>query len=284
MKGHVTTKPNRKGKAALRTPIAVAAAAILWFSGVALGQSTPGDSDDTQAPAQATSSATPERSSQPPTVTFQNGELTIVAFNSTLHDVLESVRLKTGAIMDIPPEATERVFVSLGPGPTRRVLDTLLAGSSFNYILMGSENDPQTLSRVMLSVKPKGNSEIVAEGPAPGPRRTESARVERQQVPAEDAQESKPAQQQASEASASPAGASTTSVKSDEVATADAREKTETAADLNSQSAPEGQSGEGTQTAAYPRTPNIKTAQEVLQDLYARRQAMQQQRQSSPQQ
>src|ERR1700758_5359042 len=45
-----------------------------------------------------------------PTVTFRNGELTIVAYNATLRDILEMVRTQTGATIDIPPDANERVM------------------------------------------------------------------------------------------------------------------------------------------------------------------------------
>ena len=71
-----------------------------------------------------------------PQVSYQNGQLTIVAPNSTLADILRAVRKQTGAEIDIP-EARERVVTRLGPGPARAVLAELLNGSRFNYVLLG---------------------------------------------------------------------------------------------------------------------------------------------------
>jgi hypothetical protein len=57
-----------------------------------------------------------------PHVTYQDGQLTIVAPNSTLADILRAVRKLTGAEMDIPPNANERVVTNLGPGPAPGVV------------------------------------------------------------------------------------------------------------------------------------------------------------------
>src|SRR5690242_8908758 len=38
----------------------------------------------------------------PPEVTFAGGQLTIAASNSTLADILQAVKAKTGAAMDVP--------------------------------------------------------------------------------------------------------------------------------------------------------------------------------------
>src|SRR5208282_6693816 len=44
-----------------------------------------------------------------PEVTYQNGLLTIVAPNSTLGDILRSVRKRTAAEIEVPATASERV-------------------------------------------------------------------------------------------------------------------------------------------------------------------------------
>lgn len=87
-----------------------------------------------------------------PTVTFQNGELTIVSPNSTLGDILRAVRKQTGAEIEIP-EAQERVVTQLGPGPARAIVAELLNGSRFNYVLLGSPQDANVLTRVVLVAK-----------------------------------------------------------------------------------------------------------------------------------
>lgn len=87
-----------------------------------------------------------------PQVSFQNGQLTIVAANSTLGDILRAVRKQTGAEIEIP-SATDRVVTHLGPGPARDVMAELLNGSRFNYVLLGSPEDPNALTRVVLVAK-----------------------------------------------------------------------------------------------------------------------------------
>lgn len=89
-----------------------------------------------------------------PNVAFSGGQLTITAPNSTLGDILREVRKQTGASVDIPGNATERVMGTFGPGPARDVLASLLNGSHFNYVLLGSATNPSALDRVMLLSKP----------------------------------------------------------------------------------------------------------------------------------
>src|SRR5690348_7313707 len=109
----------------------------------------------------------------PPQVTYENNELTIVAPNSTLADILRAVKKLTGADIDVP-SAPERVVTRLGPGPARDVVADLLNGSRFNYVLLGSPDNLSALSRVVLVAK-TGNQEIapnqapVAQMQAPVP-------------------------------------------------------------------------------------------------------------------
>lgn len=100
--------------------------------------------------------------SVPPQVTYQNGMLTIVAENSTLGDILREVHRSTGAAIEVPPNATDRVVAQIGPGPARDVLASLLNGSAFNYVMLGSASDPSTLASVMLTMKPTGPPEPAA--------------------------------------------------------------------------------------------------------------------------
>ena len=95
-----------------------------------------------------------------PQVSYQSGQLTIVAPNSTLADILRAVRKTTAAEIEIPTNATERVVTRLGPGPARDVVAELLNGSRFNYVLLGSPADANQLTRVVLVAK-------TAEAPSP---------------------------------------------------------------------------------------------------------------------
>jgi hypothetical protein len=88
----------------------------------------------------------------PPQVSYQNSQLTIVAPNSTLSDILRAVRKQTGAEIEVPV-APERVVTHLGPGSARDVIAQLLNGSRFNYVLLGSPEDSASLTRVVLVAK-----------------------------------------------------------------------------------------------------------------------------------
>src|SRR5262245_28105961 len=80
-----------------------------------------------QQPVPPAPPATPEHGpASPPEVTFRTGQLTIVARNSTLGDVLNAVRSKTGATVEMPPASTERVVGQFGPGAPRDVMAQLL--------------------------------------------------------------------------------------------------------------------------------------------------------------
>lgn len=108
----------------------------------------------------------------PPTVAYKAGQLTVTAPNSTLGDILREVRKQTGASIDIPGNATERVMGVFGPGPARDVLGAILNGSHFNYILLGSATSPNSLDRVMLFVKTAPapvNQQTTAQAQTPPP-------------------------------------------------------------------------------------------------------------------
>jgi hypothetical protein len=91
--------------------------------------------------------------SVPPEVTYKDDKLTITAHNSTLGDILRAVHTQTGADLDVPANANERVVATLGPGPARDVLATLLNGTHFNYVMLGSPADPTSVQRVVLTAK-----------------------------------------------------------------------------------------------------------------------------------
>jgi hypothetical protein len=104
-----------------------------------------------------------------PQVSYQDGLLTIVAPNSTLSEILRSVRKHTAAEIEIPSAAGERVATHLGPGPAREVMAELLNGSRFNYILLGSPTDSNQLVRVVLVAKtPETPNPANGENAPPG--------------------------------------------------------------------------------------------------------------------
>src|SRR5947209_2953505 len=98
---------------------------------------------------------------QPARVSMRDGLLTIEANNATLADVLAGVRRETKAAIDLPPGASaERVVANLGPGTAQNVLSALFNGSRFDYIILGSQDQPQAVQRVILRAK---------SGPEPAP-------------------------------------------------------------------------------------------------------------------
>lgn len=108
-----------------------------------------------------------------PTVTFSNGMLSILANNSTMADVLNSVRAQTGAQFEMGGvSSADRVYAKLGPGAPKDILAALLDGSRFNFAILGSATDPAAVARVVLMPKSGGASApttTVASNPIPRP-------------------------------------------------------------------------------------------------------------------
>ena len=109
-----------------------------------------------------------EMSPVPAQVTYEGGQLTITAPNSTLADILSQVRARTGTKVEFPANASqERVALQLGPGSPRAVLTQLLQGSPFDYILLGSEQDSNAVTQVMLMRREAGGTQTAATGNIP---------------------------------------------------------------------------------------------------------------------
>src|SRR5207248_3226970 len=104
---------------------------------------------------------TPEQGpSSPAEVNFQAGKLTIVARNSTMSDVLNAVKQKTGAAVEMPAVSSERVVGQFGPGAPRDVMAQLLNGSHYDYVLLGSPADPGALKKVVLMARANGPEQV----------------------------------------------------------------------------------------------------------------------------
>jgi hypothetical protein len=224
---------------------------------------------------------TPEqRPAAAPLVIYLNGKLSITAKNSTLGDVLRAVAAKTGAAIDIPDNANERVVSQLGPAPARDVMASLLNGSHFNYVMVGTENDPNAVARVVLTAKSeKADSGPVVAGTHPvmmngrpmvQPRNALQAAV---MQPYQEMLAAQQAQQEAAE--------NQEPITPAEPAAAPSEPAANTAPAGNTAS--EGAPVEAPPPAEPPRAgtgSGEKTPVQVLQDLYeTRRQMMQQQRQ-----
>ena len=185
----------------------------------------------------------------PPQVSYQNAQLTIVAANSTLGDILRAVRKQTGAEIEIPV-ATERVVTHLGPGSARDVLAELLNGSRFNYVLLGSPADSAVLTRVVLVAKTGPDNAGAPNNPAIT-EQPQAGIVQR---------------------AGGPGATSLPDVAGD----AEATDNTDDAAD---QAAAEAEQ----QPPASPDQPAVKTPQQMLQEMQQRQLQLQQQQQGQQQ-
>src|SRR3984893_11069768 len=100
-----------------------------------------------------------------PQVTFQNGLLGIRAENSTMGDVLRAVQRATGASIDFPGLASERVNVDLGPGALRDIVTALLDGSRYDYILLASQQS-NTIERILLTMRRDSGGSAPSSAPS----------------------------------------------------------------------------------------------------------------------
>ena len=183
-----------------------------------------------------------------PHVNYEDGKLTIEAHNSTLSDVLKEVREQTGAELDIPPNANERVVADLGPGRARDVLAQLLNGTHFNYVMVGSTTDPTAIQSIVLTPR------------SGGPDAPNALAANRPGVPQ---RYPTPVVVNGTPAELSPAGAA-----ENDADDADAADDPPTAADQADQQNPN-------------QTP--KTPEQLLQELQKQQQQIQQQQQQNSQ-
>jgi len=137
----------------------------------------------------------------PPQVTYRDGLLTIVATNSTLADILQAVSARTGASVDAPAYLTgERVAARIGPGTPRDVLADLLTGPRFDYILVGSDGDPNAVRNIILTPNqssPSASAAIAQAQPrlAPPAQEDMEEEVEEEQAAQPEPQPPQPAPQ-----------------------------------------------------------------------------------------
>jgi hypothetical protein len=89
-----------------------------------------------------------------PRISYQGGQLTVEAENTNLSDILNGIRVATGLkIETVGGAGGERVAAKIGPASVRDVLLSLLQGSRYDFIMMGSSTDPDRIERVVLTPK-----------------------------------------------------------------------------------------------------------------------------------
>src|ERR1700694_981859 len=88
----------------------------------------------------------------PPSSSYVGGKLTVVANNSTLDDVLTDIGKAIGAdIQRSVPGGSERVFGQFGPASPAQVLNALLRGSRYDFVIVGSADGPDLVRQIILS-------------------------------------------------------------------------------------------------------------------------------------
>ena len=103
---------------------------------------------------------------KPPQVTYEDGQLTVIAENSSLSDVLKALREALGADIDLRASVGDQhIWVHLGPGPASRVLRDLLDSTEFNYAIQASESDPDGIRSVLLTPRSKSAGSETAGSP-----------------------------------------------------------------------------------------------------------------------
>lgn len=105
----------------------------------------------------------------PPQVTYRDGLLTVQAVNSTLGSLLQTIRNKTGIQFEGAENAEERVAVTAGPAPEGEVLASIFNGSSYDYLVIGREDDPAIVQRVILTPRGHANAQAISP-PRPQPQ------------------------------------------------------------------------------------------------------------------
>ena len=236
------------------------------------------------APAASIETLTPEqRPAAAPIVTYIDGKLSVTAKNSTLGDILRAISAKTGASIDIPEGANERVVSQLGPASAREVMTALLNGSHFNYVMVGSETNPNAVAHVILTAKtdrPEGSSTGSAGTVASGTRPTIQPRTALQAAimqPYREMLEQQQAQQAALEAQQQAvAAAGVTEVPEPASPASDASAANPASSGTSAGGVAEATPGEPAQTN---NNSGEKSPQQVLEGLYeTRRQMIQAQR------
>jgi hypothetical protein len=125
------------------------------------------------APSQAQPAPAPQPATPPPplvaaaapaTVALANGELTVNAQNSDLRAILQQIARASGMSIDGLSKTT-RVFGVYGPGNPRDVLSDLLAGSDYNFVMLGGGNGSAP-AKLVLTEKSAGPRPSANAAPA----------------------------------------------------------------------------------------------------------------------
>jgi len=213
--------------------------------------------------------------SKPPQVTYEDGQLTIIAENSALSEVMKALRSALGADIDLPAGvADQHIWVHLGPGPARRILRDLLDGTEFNYVIQASETDAGGIQSVLLTQRSKSTAPQT-----PGLPEREATRLARTSAEPSQATDSENPPRE-SVASADPAPAASSAAAAASPAAADASPAAPVGASSVSLQYTPGNSASAALSPAPPTEPHQMI--QTLQSMYEQRRQMQIQQNQKP--
>jgi hypothetical protein len=124
-------------------------------------------SSQPQAVPPAQSTGAELRPPSPASISYAGGQLTIFADNSALSDILKTIGKTLGARLEGTTPGAERVFGQYGPGQPREVLDSLLHGSKYDFILVSPIDDADRVQRILLSPHGAASAATVQPNSAP---------------------------------------------------------------------------------------------------------------------
>lgn len=130
------------------------------------------------------------------TINYKDGQLTIDANNAPLAGILRMVAEQTGAWIEFPPRANERVAGRKGPGSVFEVLDSLLRSTSFDYAMLGSPAHPSEPVRVIVRARPAVPQRVQSPPPGLANRGAETAMTNSEDVAGDPAVPSREALEQ----------------------------------------------------------------------------------------
>jgi hypothetical protein len=118
---------------------------------------------------QSDSTSKPAQPASTPIAQVTDGKLLIKANGQDFASVLESVRSATGFEVEMPSVVnSEPVFLDTGLTTVSDALVALLSGTNYNYIIVGSEQDPRIVKRLILTERASGPAAtLVASTQAP---------------------------------------------------------------------------------------------------------------------
>jgi hypothetical protein len=92
-------------------------------------------------------------------IEVRDGLVRVIAEHVPLRDVLKAIGASTGAEVQFPKGALqEQVFVHLGLGTPQEVVRELLKGLHFNYVILSSNSEPGSITRLILTKATTGSN------------------------------------------------------------------------------------------------------------------------------